>query len=412
VANDISEQQGGYGLWTAPLAVTNLTAGTHTITAQYSDTNFTFTASAAQTVKVYGTPVGNLEQAVDATTSSATVSTGDPLFVGGWAADPTDGSPLTNVKIYIDGVVVGTPTLGGSRPDVAAATGNSAYANSGFSFTYPAGSLAIGTHTVTAVATNGGGVAVTLGSRTVTSAVVYAAPVGNLEQAVDAATGAATVPTSDTLFVGGWVADPVDGSPLVNVKVYIDGAAVGTPTLGGSRPDVATATGNPAYTNSGFSFSYSAGLLAAGPHTVTVVAVNSHGVVSTLAGKTITVAVVNRAPVGNLEQAVDPSTGSTSISASTGSLFAGGWAADYQDNSGAKQVQILIDGTPAGLATLGGSRPDVATYYGMPGWANAGYSFTGSVAGLTQGTHTVSAVATDSLGLSATVGSKVITVVP
>ena len=407
----INEAQGGYGIWNATLATTSLASGTHTITAQYTDTNFAFTASNALTVKVYGSPVGNLEEAVDSTTGSTTVSNTDTLFVGGWAADPTDGSPLTSVKILIDGAVVGTPTLGGSRPDVASYYNNPAYANSGFTFTYPAGSLTVGSHVVSAVATNGGKVSTTLGSITINVTVVYAAPVGNLEQAADATTGSSTVPTSDSIFVSGWIADPTDGSPLTNVKVYVDGTLTGTPTLNISRPDVASYYNNPAYANSGFNFTYAVRSLTAGSHAVTVVGINSHSVSTTL--NPINITVTNTPPVGNLETAVDNATGSSTISQSSGDLlYVGGWAADYHDNGAAQKVQILIDGVALGTATLGGSRPDVASYYNQPGWSTSGYSFAVSASSLSVGSHSITAVATDSLGLMTTLGPQSITVIP
>ena len=48
----ITSGQGGYGLWTATITVNNLTAGTHTITATYTDINYSLGTSNAQTVYV------------------------------------------------------------------------------------------------------------------------------------------------------------------------------------------------------------------------------------------------------------------------------------------------------------------------------------------------------------------------
>ena len=55
-ATTVTSSQGGYGLWTAPLTVSNLTPGTHNITAQYSDTNYSLSTSNTQAVFVGGTP--------------------------------------------------------------------------------------------------------------------------------------------------------------------------------------------------------------------------------------------------------------------------------------------------------------------------------------------------------------------
>jgi hypothetical protein len=50
----VTSTQGGYGLWTATLTVSNLAAGTHTITAKYSDINYSLSTSNTQTVTVEG----------------------------------------------------------------------------------------------------------------------------------------------------------------------------------------------------------------------------------------------------------------------------------------------------------------------------------------------------------------------
>jgi Pro-kumamolisin, activation domain/Bacterial Ig-like domain (group 3) len=48
----VTTGQGGYGLWTATIAYNSFTAGTHTITATYSDINYSLGTSNAQTVYV------------------------------------------------------------------------------------------------------------------------------------------------------------------------------------------------------------------------------------------------------------------------------------------------------------------------------------------------------------------------
>jgi hypothetical protein len=212
--------------------------------------------------------------------------------VRGWVADPVDGSPLSNVKVYIDGSLIGTPTLGLARPDVAAYFNNPSYTNSGFQFTYSAATLAAGTHTVTVVAIDSGGRSTTFGPATITVASGSSAagpPVGDLDVAVDSSTSSTTIPNSDSLLISGWVADPLDGAPMSNVKVYIDGSLIGTPTLGIARPDVASYFNRAAYTNSGYQLIYSAATLSTGTHTVTVVAIDSASRSTTFGPLTITV---------------------------------------------------------------------------------------------------------------------------
>jgi hypothetical protein len=89
------------------------------------------------------------------------------MRIGGWVADVTDGAPLANVKVYIDGTAVGTPTLGIARPDVAAALSNAAYLDSGYLLFCSAATLSVGTHAVTAVAIDSGGRSTTFGPLTI-----------------------------------------------------------------------------------------------------------------------------------------------------------------------------------------------------------------------------------------------------
>jgi hypothetical protein len=155
--------------------------------------------------------------------------------------------------------------------------------------TYSAASLSVGTHAVTVVAIDTGGRSTTLAPLSITVAAGGLPPVGNLEIADDSTTGSTTIPQTDSLYVKGWVADPVDGSPMSNVKVYIDGVSIGTPTLDLARTDVSSYFNKPSYANSGFSMTYSAASLSVGTHAVTVVAIDTGGRSTTLAPLSITV---------------------------------------------------------------------------------------------------------------------------
>ena len=85
---------------------------------------------------------------------------------------------------------------------------------------------------------------------------------------------------ADTVVVTGWAADKIDGAPLSNVTVYIDGNLPGRPTLGIARADVATVEGA-AYLNSGFQMNFAVRTLGLGSHTVTVIAIDSGGLSTT-----------------------------------------------------------------------------------------------------------------------------------
>lgn len=384
-------------------------AGTYNVVVTGSDSTGTYVHDiglqvvAPVTTGARQGPVGNLDLAVDNATKSTTVSQAHNLFVGGWASDVVDGAPLHNIKVYIDSVYLATPTVGISRPDVATYLHNSADTDTGFDLTYNAANLYTGPHTVVAIATDAAGLATTFGPLHFTVAAVPGPPLGNLDLAVDATTSSTTVSQQDELSVSGWIADPVDGSPLSHVTVAIDGRAVGTPTLGITRPDVAAYFHNNTYTKSGYHLSYHAGSLTPGSHTVTVTGKDSSGLSTTFGPLTFTVVAGTTHPVGNLEKAMDSVTGSSTLMPNS-TLFVCGWAADYLDDGPAKSVQILIDGNPAGYATLGQLRPDVESYYGNPAWSNTGWTFNYSVASLSGANHSVTAIAKDSLGLTTTFG--------
>jgi hypothetical protein len=198
---------------------------------------------------------------------------------------------VSKVQILIDGNVVGNATLGFSRADVASARSNPAYLHAGWTFTYPASGLSLGSHTVSAVAYNSVGLSATLKTLTITVAATggLIPPLGWVDQAVDAVTLSTTIARSDNLFVSGWAADPQDGAPVTSVKVLIDGREVGSAVLGKPRSDVAAAYSKPAYLNSGWSFTYAASNLSTGTHTVTAVAYDSLGLSNNFETKTITV---------------------------------------------------------------------------------------------------------------------------
>src|SRR5664280_1797179 len=209
-------------------------------------------------------PFGSVDQAVDSSTGSTTVSHADNLVVRGWAVDPQDLAPVKQVQVLVDGTAIGNATLGGARPDVATALNNAAYTNSGWTFSFAALSLSVGTHTVSVVVTDSLNLSTTIGIKSIT--VTGVAPFGSVDQAADSSNGSTTVSHADNLLVRGWAADIQDNAPVKPVLIMVDGTAIGNATLGGSRPDVATALNNAAYTNSGWTLTYAAPSLSVGTH--------------------------------------------------------------------------------------------------------------------------------------------------
>lgn len=286
-----------------------------------NDLNAPAPVYATQTIALNGMAeaiIGTLVQPIDETTRSTSVAQTDSVLVTGWAADVHPGASVTSVNVLIDGVVVGNATLGIPRPDVVAAYKDFSYYDSGWSLTYPAAGLAIGSHTVTAIAYDSLGLSNYLQTRTFTvaSAPSWGSPFGGIDAAVDATTRSVTVAQSDNLQVSGWACDAHDGAPVSKLSILIDGSAVGNATLGIARPDVAARFNNADYLHSGWTFTYAASGLSLGTHTVTAVATDSLGNSTTFPARTITVATapVDGPPFGSLDKAVDATTGLTSVS--------------------------------------------------------------------------------------------------
>jgi hypothetical protein len=92
---------------------------------------------------------------VDVPTAGSTVASGTQVLIGGWAVDrnATSGTGIDQVRVYLDGpmegggTLLGNATLGVSRPDVAQALGNQAYANAGYNFLWTPTNLSGGSHT-------------------------------------------------------------------------------------------------------------------------------------------------------------------------------------------------------------------------------------------------------------------------
>ena len=356
-----------------------------------------------------GAPYGGIDVAGDSVTASPTIIRSGTLEVRGWLIDAKDGAPLNNVAIFIDGSSIGTPMLGLIRPDIVDAFGNNAFLRSGFKMLYPVSGLSVGAHTVTVQAIDSTGQTTTFGPRTIT--VFAPPPVGHIGAVVDSVTFSETVGTADSVAVTGWAADPLDGAPLGNVKVFIDGAAAGTPTLGIPRLDVAEASQNSAYLNSGYRLLSPASALSAGVHKVTVVATNSAGISTTFGPRTFTVAAAagTGSPFGGIDEAGDSVTGSSTINQS-GTLEIRGWIVDAADGAPLGSVNVAIDGTSVGVPTLGLSRPDIAAAFADNRLLHSGFRLLYPAASLAAGTHTITVTATDTAARSTTFGPRTITV--
>ena len=91
---------------------------------------------------------------IDAPTSGATLGGGLPVFIGGWAADPSGlGTGVNGVDVYLDGPpssgrLLGSAAYGIRRPDVASVFGKQSLTNSGFEYVWVPRGVPAGDHTL------------------------------------------------------------------------------------------------------------------------------------------------------------------------------------------------------------------------------------------------------------------------
>ena len=131
----VTSTQGGYGLWTAALAVTNLTAGTHTITAKYSDINYSLATSNAVQIQV-----NKAMLTVTANNSSRAVGAANPTFTASYSGfvNGDTSAVLSGAPSLTTTATTASPA--GTYP-ITAAVGTLAATN--YTFTFVNGTLSV-----------------------------------------------------------------------------------------------------------------------------------------------------------------------------------------------------------------------------------------------------------------------------
>jgi Bacterial Ig domain len=168
----------------------------------------------------------------------------------------------------------------------------------------------------------------------------------------------------------------------------------GNAAYGVSRPDVCNVfPGRPGCPNVGFGYALDTSKLSAGAHIIRVVATDSDTVAdSAFVDVPVTVSTAPPPPVVCVDA---PSYGSLI----TGTVNIIGWAIDSTTGPGTaiNKVAVYVDGTLAGNATYGTSRPDVCNAFpGRPGCPNVGFTYPLDTRTLAAGTHRIRVIATDS----------------
>ncbi|MCP5104531.1 MAG: DUF4091 domain-containing protein [bacterium] len=245
-----------------------------------------------------GAPFGRFESPANGATVSASVA------VTGWALDDTS---VESVNIYYESsgnlVPVGEATfVEGARPDVQRAYPNYPNASrAGWGYmmlTYFLPNQGNGTFTFHAIAADGDGNSVTLGTRTVT---IDNATAVNPFGAIDTPAQGETV-SGNAYVVSGWVLTPPPNSIASDgsqINVIVDGENLGHPTYNRDRPDVAALF--PGYANSsgaGGIFYLDTTTYADGVHTIAWTAEDSAGNSAGIGSRYFT--ITNTAPTTQL----------------------------------------------------------------------------------------------------------------
>ena len=323
-----------------------------------------------------------------------------PVAFAGWAIDRAAGSgpgvDMVHVWAYpIIGNSLGSPVFlgtdyGSSRPDIAAAFGDSRFTNSGYQIV--ASGLTPGSYRI-----------VVLAHSTVTGTF-------NNERQVDVTVGLATDPlmaldgpsagatVSQRVTIAGWAIDRAAGSgpgvDMVHVWAYpIIGGSLGSPTFlgthyGSSRPDIAAAFGDSRFTNSGYQIVASG--LTPGSYRIVVYAHSTvTGTFNNQRQVDVTVGLATE-PYMALD---GPSAGATVSQP----VLVAGWAIDRaaETGTGVDTVHVWaypIIGDSLGSPTFlgshyGSSRPDIAAAFGDSRFTNSGYQIVAS--GLSAGSYRI-----------------------
>jgi Bacterial Ig domain len=393
--------------YTFSFNTSTLSPGAHTITVSATDTDASpDTGSASVMVTVPGPPLPGPPALIIDTPTQGSVLTGTST-ISGWAIDNAIGvgTPISNVQVKVDGILLGNAAYGVARQDVCNNyPGRAGCPNVGFTFQLNADYLGAGPHTISVSAADSDGPP----DIDTASVNVTVNPSGAPTVVIDAPAAGGTF-LAGPITISGWALDNVSmlGTAInpASLQVSVDGNVVGNATYGVSRPDVCSVfTGRPGCPNVGFTYQLNSPL-SPGIHTIAVSAADTDATPDAgSAGASINVVSTSAPPSAWIDT---PVTGTTL----SGTAAITGWALDNSAIVGTaiQSVQVKVDGTIVGNAFYGIPRQDVCTSFpGRAGCPNVGYTFALNTSVFSPGNHTIAVSATDTDG-NPDVGSATIT---
>ena len=247
------------------LNTASLSSGTHMITVTATDSDFTpDTGSASVTVNVQSSVGISIESPSNGSTVSGSV------LIGGWAMAP-QGTNMASINVAVDGLVNGSATYGINRPDICNTNPGPNCPNVGFSYTLNTSGLSSGPHLVTVNAVNNEAT-----PKTNSASLTINVSSGPLTVFIDSPAVGATV--SGTVPVSGWAVPNSGGTPISLVEIFVDEVYFGLAGYGTARPEICAVYANRSgCPNVGYTFNLDTSQLAAGSHSLRVMAVDSSG---------------------------------------------------------------------------------------------------------------------------------------
>lgn len=358
------------------LDTTKFTAGKHTLVIQDTDLNGNTTNVLSKTFTIL--------PAIACIDTPSSGAVNGPVDVNGWVLD---GSGVNSVTLYVDDTSEGTVQLGVQRPDVAKVFPGYKNQNAGFSFKgLDLSKLSYGNHTLKLVETGNNEVQTTVATRT----VKVLGPVG----CIDSPQNSSAV--KGTINIAGWLAD---GSGVKSLQLSVDGVAATNATVqyGSPRTDVKSVFPQYNNANTGYNVSLDTKVLSDGTHTFKIQETSKNGENYTLNGN-FTVNNSNEQWRGSIDV---PDNNTVN-----GTLVVNGW---FMDENSISKVDILVNGTTAGTAVIGDSRPDVyAAFKNLPyDSQNAGFHYGLDTTTLANGTYNLEVIATNSKGIQISMNKTV-----